>query len=422
MHMHGPDFLEPLAELVRAGEITEERIDESARSILLAKFMLGLFDDPFVDLKTTKKVLYNKEHQDLALEAARKSIILLKNDNSFLPFEGKKKILVTGPNANNHRVMGDWALEQPEENIQTIYEGFKMVFNKSTVDFINSGESLRHPRDEEMTEAIAKAPEYDLVVAVVGSNSLRYEKNEKNCGENIDRATINLQGNQLKLVQELYKQNKNLLVIFVNGRPLAEPWIKENIPAIIEAWEPGAFGGQAIAEIVKGELNPSGKLTMTIPYHVGQVPYVYNYKPSNFFHKYVDMPSEPLWPFGFGLSYTNYEYKNLEVTANVAPNDTIRVTLDVSNNGKMAGDEVVQLYIRDDVSSATRPVKELKDYQRVRLEPGETSKVSFALPVKALAFYDADMNYKVEEGSFTIMVGRSSEDFLKAKVNVTNNN
>ena len=423
MHMHGPDFLEPLAELVNEGEVAEELVDESARKILMAKFMLGLFEQPFVKEKQVKKVLFNEAHQALALEAARKSIILLKNENDFLPIRETRKILVTGPNANNHRVMGDWALEQPEENIQTIYEGFKMVYDNSQVDFINSGESLLHPNDAEMTEAVEKAADYDLVVAVVGSNSLRYDRGEKNCGENVDRATINLQGNQLKLIKELYARNKNVLVVLVNGRPLAEPWIKENIPAIIEAWEPGAFAGQAVAEIVKGEVNPSGKLTMTIPYHVGQVPYVYYYKPSNFFHKYVDMTEDPLWSFGYGLSYTSFEYKNLQAPEKVSEGEPIQVTVEVRNTGEMAGEEVIQLYIRDDVSSATRPVKELKDYKRIALAPGETKKVEFELPLKALAFYDIDMNYVVEKGSFTLMVGSSSmdKDLLTTKINISKN-
>ncbi len=421
MHMHGPGFLESVKKSVETGAIPEKDINRAVSKILHAKFMLGLFENPIRDESQAKKVLFTKEHKELALEAARKSIILLKNDG-LLPFKGKKRILVTGPNANNERLMGDWALEQPDENITTVYEGFKQIFSGAKVDFINIGESLRYPDDSKLKEPIAKAANYDAVVVVVGSNSLRYDHKEKNCGENIDRSQINLQGNQLKLVKEIYKKNKNVVVVFVNGRPLGEPWIKLNIPAIIEAWEPGAMGGQAIAEIIKGDVNPSGKLTITIPYHVGQVHMVYNYLPSAFLHKYIDMPSKPLWSFGYGISYTNYEYSNLSVPETALQKDTLTISVDVTNSGEVNGDEIVQLYIRDDISQATRPVMELKDYKRITLQKGESQNVTFRLPVSSLAYYDAGMNYVVEPGTFTIMVGKSSnsKDLLKAKVLVEN--
>ena len=422
MHMHGPGFLEPLAELVRNGEVPEADIDRAVRPILKSKFMLGLFENPYADEKKTKKILFSKEHQTTALKAAREAIILLKNDG-LLPLKDKKKILVTGPNANNDRIMGDWALKQPEENIITVFEGMKKAFPDAQVDFINSGESIRHPVDSLLKEPIALAADYDAVVVVVGSNSLRFDVSEKNCGENIDRGSITLQGNQMKLIKGLYEKNRNLVVVLVNGRPLGEPWIKENVPAVIEAWEPGAFGGQAIAEVISGEINPSGKLTISIPYSVGQIHYFYNYKPSSFFHPYIDIPSEPLWHFGEGYSYTTYKYADLNLTpASAKTGDTIKVTVNVTNTGDRDGVEVVQLYIRDDYSSATRPVKELKDYKRVFLKKGETKQVVFNLPVSALAFYDLDMNYVVEPGSFTIMTGSSSkdEDLLKTKLMVKN--
>ena len=297
------------------------------------------------------------------------------------------------------------------------------VFKNATVDFINSGESLTHPVDSLLKKPIESAADYDAVVIVVGSNSLRYDHGENNCGENVDRGSLKLMGNQMELIKGVYEKNKNVIVVFVNGRPLSEPWIKENIPAIIEAWEPGTFGGQAIAEIIKGDVNPSGKLTITIPYSTGQINYFYNHKPSSFFHPYIDIPSEPLWYFGEGYSYTDYEYSNLRLDKDkVTDNDTVYVSVDVKNTGKMDGDEIVQLYIRDDYSSATRPVKELKSYKREFIEKGKTKTVNFALPVSSLAFYDLNMNYVVEPGSFTIMVGPSSKDIelLKTKLFVTN--
>jgi len=420
MHMHGPGFLKPLTKLVKEGKVPESDIERAVRPILKAKFMLGLFENPYVDESVEKKVLFSKEHQATALKAAREAIILLKNEGDLLPFKDKKKILVTGPNANNERIMGDWAYQQPDDHIITVYEGIQQIFRHSTVDFINSGESLRNPNDKLLKEPIERAADYDAVVVVVGSNSLRYDHGENNCGENIDRGSLTLQGNQMELIKGIYEKNKNVVVVLVNGRPLGEPWIKENIPAIIEAWEPGAFGGQAIAEVIKGDVNPSGKLTISIPYSVGQINYFYNYKPSSFFHPYIDIPSEPLWAFGEGYSYTDYEYSNLKIGQSTAKDgDTILVTVDVRNAGEMDGDEIVQLYIRDDYSSATRPVKELKDYKRIHLKKGETKNVAFYLPVSKLAFYDLNMDYVVEPGTFTIMTGASSKDIDLLKTQLT---
>ena len=420
MHMHGPKFLEPLTEMVRKGEVPEKDIDRAVSKILKAKFMLGLFEKPYADENKAKKTLFSKEHQATALKAAREGIILLKNDG-LLPLKGKKRILVTGPNANNDRIMGDWALKQPEENITTVYEGMKQVFADAKVDFINSGESLRYPDDSKLKLPIAKAASYDAVVVVVGSNSLRFDNKEKNCGENIDRANITLQGNQMKLIKGIYAKNKNVVVVLVNGRPLGEKWIKENISAVIEAWEPGAFGGQAIAEIIKGDVNPSGKLTISIPYASAQINYFYNHKPSSFFHPYIDMPSKPLWYFGYGLSYTTYKYSDLKVQKGAKLGDkSFKVSVNVTNTGDMDGDEVVQLYIKDDYSSVTRPVKELKGYKRVHLKKGEKKTVDFDIPFDALAFYNLDMKYVVEPGTFTVMVGPSSidDELLKGKLTV----
>ncbi len=422
MHMHGPGFLESVKSSVETGRLDEKYIDRAVRKILQAKFMLGLFEQPLCDEEKAQEALFTPEHQQLALEAARRSVILLKN-KGLLPLKNVKSILVTGPNANNHRLLGDWALQQPEEHVTTVYEGFKKVFAGTRVDFINSGESLRYPDDSKLKAPVARAASYDVVVVVVGSNSLRYDNKEKNCGENVDRAHIDLQGNQLKLVKEIYKKNKNVVVVFVNGRPLAEPWIKRTVPAIIEAWEPGAFGGQAIAEVVKGTVNPSGKLPVTIPWEVGQVHMVYNYLPSAYLHQYIDIPSKPLWSFGQGMSYTHFSYSGLDLPAKVGLQDTLTVSVRVANKGSMDGDEIVQLYIRDDYSSATRPVKELKGFRRVHLQTGERKKVVFRLPVRELGYYDADVHYVVEPGVFTIMVGSSSrdQDLLTGKISIGEN-
>lgn len=422
MHMHGPDFLESLEKMVENGEMSEERINESCRRILKAKFLVGLFENPFCDVEASKKILFNSEHKQLALRAARESIVLLKNENKILPLKNSKRILVTGPNANNDRILGDWTLPQPEENIVTPFEGIKSVFANSEVEYFNSGESLRHPVNR-INEAVQKAKDMDAVVVVVGSNSLRYDTEEKTSGENIDRANINLLGNQLELIKAIYEVNKNIVVVFVNSRPLAEPWIKENIPAVIEAWEPGAMGGTALAEILAGNTNPSGKLSVTIPYSVGQITSVYNHKPMHFFHKYIDEPVEPLWEFGFGLSYTEFNYNNFKLNKKEINNgEPIELSIDIENAGEMDGDEIVQLYIRDNYSTVTRPVKELKDYKRISLKAGETKTISFSIPYEKLGFYNIADKYIVEPGEFTIMVGNSSDDasLQKEIVNVLN--
>lgn len=410
MHMHGPNFLKPLSELVKEGEISETRINDACKKILKAKFLVGLFDKPFSDIKKAETILFNTGHKELALEAARKSIVLLKNEDKILPLKKGSNILVTGPNANNHRILGDWTLPQPEENVFTPFEGIKEIFSGSKVEYFNSGESLRNPVDR-IEEAVEKAGNYDAVVVVVGSNSLRYDRKEKNCGENIDRANINLMGNQLQLIKEIYKKNKHVVVVFVNGRPLAEPWIKENIPAIIEAWEPGALGGIALGEILAGEINPSGKLTTTFPYSVGQITSTYNHKPMHFFHKYIDEPHQPLWEFGYGLSYTKYNYNNLSVNnTRLKKDEALQLSVEVKNTGEMDGDEIVQVYIRDHFSSVTRPVKELKAYKRVSLKSGESQEVHFSIPFKKLGFYNREMNFVIEPGGFTVFVGSSSAD------------
>ncbi len=419
MHMHGPGFLEPMYRMVENGEIPESRVDSAVKKILKVKFMLGLFEHPYANKEAAAKVINSQKHRNTSLKAAREAIILLKNDG-LLPLRNKKKILITGPNANNERILGDWVFEQPDENVITVYEGMKQVFDNCQVDFINSGENLRFPDDEKLKRPVEKAANYDAVVVVVGSNSLRYQENEKTCGENIDRANINLPGNQLKLIKEIYAKNKNTIVVLVNGRPLGEPWIKENIPAIIEAWEPGAFGGQAIAEVIKGVVNPSGKLTISIPYSSGQTTYFYNHKPSSFFHPYRDIPSEPLWYFGYGASYTTYKYSNLKILKEDENYGSFKVSVDISNTGDIDGDEIVQLYIRDDYSSVTRPVKELKGYKRIHIKSGKTKTATFDMTASALAFYDINMHYVVEPGTFTIMAGSSSrdEDLLKIKLTI----
>ena len=426
MHMHGPYFLEYIVELVNENRISEERIDESARKILLAKFKLGLFEDPFIDLAEVDENIFTKEHQNTSLEIARKSIVLLQNNQGILPLKKLKKtrILVTGPNANNHSILGDWTKPQPKENVITVFEGIKSIASKKgfQVDFHDSNSDILNITALDISSTVEVAQDYDYVFVVVGDNSLRHLKKKKTAGENMARADINLAGNQLNLVKSLNKLNNELIVIYVNGKPIAEPWIAENVNSIIEAWEPGSLGGQAVGEIVFGDVNPSGKLPLTFPRSVGQLQMIYNHKPSQYFHDYAKEKITPLYPFGHGLSYSDFNYSELEVNKSKSEKSIINVSFFLTNNSEFYGEEIVQLYFRDSYSSVTRPVKELLKYKRVGLKAKESKRINFSIPIKDLAFYDLNMDLCVEKGNFEFMVGGSSKNksLIKGSLELVN--
>ena len=414
MHMHGPYFLEHVVELVKENKISEKRIDESVRKILLAKIKLGLFENPFIDLEEVDNQIFTKEHKNTSLEIARKSIVLLKNSNRTLPinFEKKNRILVTGPNANNHSILGDWTKPQPEENVVTIFEGIEKIGSQKgfEVDFFDSNSDILNISENDILSTVDIAKDYDYVFVVVGDNSLRHLNKKKTAGENMARSKINLAGNQLKLVKSLEKLTNKLVVVYVNGKPIAEPWIEDNIDAIIEAWEPGSFGGQAVGEIIFGDVNPSGKLPLTFPRSVGQLQMVYNHKPSQYFHKYAQEKITPLYSFGHGLSYSEFVYSNLVVKKSTIKDSIINISFSLTNESEFEGEEVVQLYFRDSYSSVTRPVKELLDYKRISMKPNESKQIYFNIPIKKLAFYDINMKNCVEKGNFEFMVGGSSKE------------
>lgn len=413
MHMHGPKFPEAILALVEEGTLSVERVNEACKKILTAKFKLGLFENRLVDTKAINDKIFTEEHQKTALETAQKGIILLKN-NGLLPLvetTEKKRILVTGPNANNQTILGDWHAAQPNENVTTIFEGLKMVGKQKgySVEFFDSGENIRKIKSSDIETAAQKASDVDYAVVVVGDNAMRYRWKDKTAGENMGRAALDLPGKQLALVKAIKATGTPVIIVLVNHRPISEPWLHEQIPAILEAWAPGSLGGQAVAEIIFGDVIPSGKLTLTVARDVGQLRIIYNHKPSAYFHKYALTKSTPLYPFGYGLSYTNFEYTKPKLSIPILnSNETVSVSVSVTNTGNYDGDEVVQMYIRDQISSATRPVKELKGYQRIFLKKGQTKQVSFDIDKNTLAFYDIDMNYCVEPGDFTIMVGSSS--------------
>ena len=423
MHMHGPKFTDAIIDAVKEGKLPESRVNEACSKILTAKFNLGLFENRFVDINKINESVFTAEHKELALETARKGVILLKNEG-ILPLKqtsSKKKILVTGPNANNQTILGDWHKPQPDDNVITVYEGIKVLGNSKgyNVSFFNSGESTRRIEKGIINTAVQKAENVDYVVLVVGDNSQRNIGKEKTAGENMGRASLDLSGKQLELIQAIEKTGTPVIIVLVNGRPISEPWLQDNVPAILEAWEPGSFGGQAVAEIVFGNVNPSGKLPLTVARSVGQLRMIYNHKPSVNFHKYGDEKNIPLYPFGFGLSYTKYEYSAPKLSKiTLTKDEEIEVSVAVKNSGKIDGEEIVQLYIRDNISTVTRPVKELKGYQRISLKAGESKTVIFKLDAESLAFYDINMNYCVEPGEFTIMTGSSSDDDALQKITI----
>lgn len=423
MHMHGPGFFESVIKMVREGRISEERINQSVARILEAKFRLGLFENPFGDEIQYKKILFNAEHKKTALQLAEESIVLLKNEQNLLPidFSKIKNVFVTGPNANNQSILGDWALQQPAENVMTILQGIIQVAGKEKVSFFDYGSNVKSDDENKISNAVAMAKKANLAIVVVGSNPLRYQQGLKTSGENVDRQGLDLMGLQEQLVERIYATGVPTIVVLVGGRPLTVNWIAENVPAVIQAWEPGNMGGLAIANILTGKVNPSGKLPVTMPRSVGQIQMIYNYKPSQYFHPYIDGPSTPLYPFGYGLSYTSFSISDIKLSQSViGKTDSVTVTAKITNTGKVKGTEVAQLYIHDVYSSATRPVKELKDFMRVDINPGESKDIHFKITPDKLAFYNRNMIYGVESGDFEIMIGNSSrdEDLMKTTLTV----
>ena len=415
MHMHGPEWQTAVVELVKEGRIPESRIDESVKRILTVKFRLGLFEHPYSDAKTRDRVINDPEHKRTALEASRNSIVLLKNENDLLPLDAQKykKVLVTGINANDQNIMGDWSELQPEDQVWTVLRGLKSVSPTTDFKFVDQGWDPRNMSQAQVNAAVAAAKDCDLNIVCCGEYMMRFRWNERTSGEDTDRDNLDLVGLQNQLIQRLNETGKPTIVVIISGRPLSLRYAAEHVPAIINAWEPGQFGGQAIAEIMYGKVNPSAKLAMTIPRSAGQISTWYNHKRSAFFHPAVCTDNKPLFPFGYGLSYTSFRYSNLKLSKQIIPNDgktQIIASVTIENTGQRDGVEICQLYINDLVSSVSRPVKELKDFLRVGLKAGEKRTVEFTITPDKLAFYDLNMNPIVEAGEFEVMIGGSSRD------------
>ncbi|MFC2126036.1 glycoside hydrolase family 3 C-terminal domain-containing protein [Bacteroidota bacterium] len=415
----GQGYFNELVECVNEGIVSMATIDRSVRRVLRTKFMLGLFENPFVSAEKAVQIVNNKDHQGIALQAAREGIVLLKNEKNTLPLRKNiRSIAVIGPNADHEKnQLGDYTSKVVLQDIITTLDGIKNIVSPSTKVSYVKGCNVVGDDLNEIPQAVKTAKSSDVAVVVVGENEWQTTGKKGTTGEGYDVATLELTGLQRELIKRVLATGTPTVVVLINGRPLAIPWVAENVPAIIEAWHPGEKGGQAIAEVLFGEYNPCGKLPSTFPRHAGQLPVYYNHKPSKPYwlkegwgNTYADMGKYPLYEFGYGLSYTTYKYSNLKVSPDKhGPGGSIEVSFTVENTGSRDGDEIVQLYIRDVLSSVVRPVKELKGFKKVHLDPGESVKVEFKLTPELLQMYDRNMNRIVEPGVFKVMVGSSSE-------------
>ncbi|MDZ7316069.1 MAG: glycoside hydrolase family 3 C-terminal domain-containing protein [candidate division KSB1 bacterium] len=415
-------MLDLLSSLQEAA-LPESLIDRSVRRILAQKFKLGLFERPFVDPERAEKVVHQQRHQDLALEAAREGIVLLKNDG-VLPFDRHKMktVAVIGPNADDPKnQLGDYTSVTVLQEIVTVRRGLERLLPNSRIVYVK-GCNVTGAALDEIDQAVRAARTADAVVLVLGENEWRAQdergRRVGTVGEGFDAATLELTGLQNRLADAVLAVGKPTVVVLINGRPLAVRELAEKAPALVEAWIPGEKGGLAIAEILLGQVNPSGRLSVTIPRHVGQLPVYYNYQKSKRYWiehgwgvPYVDMDPTPLFAFGHGLGYTTFAYRNLRLSASeIGVGDSLRVTVDVCNTGSRAGKEVVQLYLEDLLASVCTPVQELRGFAKVQLQPRETRTLNFLLTPDDLALYNAKMQRIVEPGEFAIRVGASSTD------------
>lgn len=414
MHMHGPDFFENVVALVREGKIPEERIDEAVLKILTAKFQVGLFEDHYVDSVKASQVVLCREHIDYALEAACKSIVLLKNEDKLLPVKNDPaSLFLTGPLADHQGILGDWSRLLPEEYLVSIREGIAGSLKPSTkLDYMPCGE-IEQISAQFIAEAVLRAGRTKMAILVLGENPIRFSP-YKTIGENLDRHSLDLSGLQTDLARAVINTGVPTLIILVNGGPIASEWLYEHATAVIEAWEPGMMGGQAVADVIFGKYNPGGRLPVTIPRSIAHIQSFYNYKPSSFHRgKFKGVSISPLYEFGYGLSYTEFSYDNLEVPDNVPIDADIPVSFTIRNSGELAGDEVVLLFIRDKISRITTPVRKLVDFQRIHLDKGEAETLQFIIPNEALSFFNENMEKEVESGEFELIIGldRLRKDF-----------
>ena len=432
-----PAYMGPLIESVNEGWVSMDLIDRAVRRVLALKFRLGLFEHPYVDLARAKQVMHSREHQQLALDAAREGIVLLKNQGDLLPLKKNlQAIAVIGPNADSaSNLFGDYSPKVVPQHVGTILEAIKAKISPTTRIRYAKGCAVNDQDRSGFRAAVEAAKGAEVAIVILGEQSRREGDDEKNLppptdGEGYDVASLDLTGLQEELIKAVAATGTPTVLTLVNGRPLSIRWEAEHVPAIVEAWEPGEGGGQAVADVLFGDYDPSGRLAITIPRSVGQLPAYYNYKRSKSYwiqggwthtEGYVDLPGTPLYPFGYGLSYTEFRYSNLRVEpSEIRPAGETRVSIDVANTGKQAGVETAQLYLRERFTPVATPVEQLRGFERVRLAPGEKKTVSFTLRHTDLELLNQDMHWVVVPGTFDIMIGRSSADIVaKATLEVS---
>lgn len=420
----GGDAYTNLCHAVQSGQMDKAVIDTAVCRVLRMKFEMGLFEHPYVDPKIAAKTVRRKEHIELARKIAQSSITLLKNENSILPLSKTiNKVAVIGPNADNrYNMLGDYTAPQEDSNVKTVLDGILTKLSPFRVEYVR-GCAIRDTTVNEIEQAIKAARRSEVVIVVVGGSSARDFKtsyketgaavaeegsvSDMECGEGFDRASLSLLGRQQELLESLQKTGKPLIVVYIEGRPLEKNWASEYADALLTAYYPGQEGGNAIADVLFGDYNPSGRLPISVPRSVGQIPVYYNKKaPRN--HDYVEVSSSPLYSFGYGMSYTTFEYSDLQVVQKSAR--CFEVSFKVKNTGKYDGEEVSQLYMRDEYASVVQPMKQLKHFERFHLKKGEEKKVTFVLTEEDFFLVNYTLKKVVESGNFHLMIGAASND------------
>ena len=436
--LSGTGYGSNLLKAVQQGLVEPAVLDTAVARVLRMKFNLGLFDHPYVDEKLVAQKVATVQNKTVARQVARESIVLLKNDQHILPLsKSLKRIAVIGPNADNaYNQLGDYTAPQAEGKVQTLLTGIRAAVGNSTkVDYVK-GCAIRDTSNSDIAAAVAAAKQADAVVLVLGGSSARDFKtsyqatgaanvdpntvSDMESGEGFDRVSLDMMGDQIKLLKAIQATEKPIVLVTIMGRPLNLNWAAEHVPAIVNAWYPGQEGGLAIADVLFGDYNPAGRLPISVPRSVGQLPVHYNHtKPKH--HDYVEMSAKPLYAFGYGLSYSSFDYSNLQVSLKEADNDfACTVSFDVANNGKLAGDEVAQLYVVDEVSSVVTPVMQLKRFERKNIAAGKKERYSFQLTKEDLKLWNAGNEWKTEKGRFKLLVGASSDDIrLKGALELT---
>ncbi|QMV69290.1 glycoside hydrolase family 3 C-terminal domain-containing protein [Sphingobacterium paramultivorum] len=436
--LSGTGYGSNLLKAVQQGLVEPAVLDTAVARVLRMKFNLGLFDHPYADEKLVAQKVATAQNKTVARQVARESIVLLKNDQHILPLsKSLKRIAVIGPNADNaYNQLGDYTAPQAEGKVQTLLTGIRAAVGNSTkVDYVK-GCAIRDTSNSDIAAAVAAAKQADAVVLVLGGSSARDFKtsyqatgaanvdpntvSDMESGEGFDRVSLDMMGDQIKLLKAIQATGKPVVLVTIMGRPLNLNWAAEHVPAIVNAWYPGQEGGLAIADVLFGDYNPAGRLPISVPRSVGQLPVHYNHtKPKH--HDYVEMSAKPLYAFGYGLSYSSFDYSNLQVSLKENGNDFVcMVSFDVANNGKLAGDEVAQLYVVDEVSSVVTPVMQLKRFERKNIAAGKKERYSFQLTKEDLKLWNAGNEWKTEKGRFKLLVGASSDDIrLKGETVLT---